>query len=692
MSTDTAVILSWVDKITAKLPYHSGQSFGSLEHDPVLQLSGNAVTFPIEISKLRLPTVIWGLSKSIEGISTPPPAGVASDRLVPLNVIQSNLFLIQLISVCMQQHWIYSDGTVTHPNSSQRQLLDPPPLDNALAKHLLSMMLRFMYHSSDPSKEKTTFFTHYMYCYSDTGFIKGDWANFPVFMSQLHSSNIMVNVYEKTCRVIYYISASNWPLIFSKIKSYALHLSTTSEEAPDTLMLRLLECSSLNAKRLSMVLAELQLSFLHFKKNTQLNLAVLLRRGIWNWLKAYPTEFEDLQIGHSKLDASPEILFDMCNSLADTTRKKAYFWPLQTMLLIICPNVLMNITINFGSGSVSKKGQFLNALKTAIKGEHMSEVSVICYTDICLAAYKLSKDGGSAVWNMVPDVVEDLQSWLFSPTKPYVSGSDLVNAGVVLDRKLLVRDADFSLLQLSPKYFAESMEHLTADENCHITEKKASRLKACVMVETELCNEKVLPRKEYEAMANLTKRMFFKLSDERKTRPTKPQPKNTPGIRLKSSLPHPLAPLSNSGSISRNNKMDGLDIDDMIHDILVIIRINPAHILSCPDCISNPNEVANIITTIATYLNDSSMILADVASSCLYALHQPEIIPLWDTSEGFLRTYWEISSQVILTVADHILNHRHGKGLGLKRLMNLLKQLLDAKVKVLDTHHVSIFI
>jgi neurofibromin 1 len=194
-----------------------------------------------------------------------------------------------------------------------------------------------------------------MCCQSDSGFTQGDWSNFTVFMSHLHSSNILAKVYEATCRVIFYISASNWSLIFSKIKSYILHLSTTSEENPDTLMLRLLECSSLNAKRLSMVLAELQLSFLHFKKNTQLNLAVLLRRGIWNWLEAYPTEFEDLQAGHRRLEGCPETLFDMCNSLADTTRKKIYLWPLQNMLMILCPEILMNLTMNVSSANVSKK-------------------------------------------------------------------------------------------------------------------------------------------------------------------------------------------------------------------------------------------------------------------------------------------------------------------------------------------------
>jgi neurofibromin 1 len=255
----------------------------------------------------------------------------------------------------MQQHWLHLDNASTHPDGIHRQLRDPPPLDSRLAKQVLDLMLRFMYHTSNPSSERATFFTHQMYCYCDREFTKGDWADFTVFMSHLHSTNLMTSVYEKACRVIYYISASNWALVFSKIKSSILHLSTTSEATPDTLMLRLLESSSLNARRLSMVLDEVQLSFLSFKKNTQLNLAVLLRRGIWNWVEGYPIEFEDLQLGQKRLDGSPEILFDMCNSLADTTRKKTYFWPLQNMLLMLCPDILTNITLNYSHGNYSKK-------------------------------------------------------------------------------------------------------------------------------------------------------------------------------------------------------------------------------------------------------------------------------------------------------------------------------------------------
>ncbi|CAO3597273.1 unnamed protein product [Absidia cylindrospora] len=594
----------------------------------------------------------------------------------------------------MQQHWIFLDSTTTHPWTSHRQLRDPPPLDSFLAKHLLNLMIRFMYHSADPAKERATFFTHYLYCYADKDFTHGGWANFAVFMSHLNSSNIMFSIYERTCRVIYYISASNWALLFSKIKSCLLHLSTTREETPDTLMLRLLECSSLNSRRLSLVLAEIQLGFLQLKKNTQLNLAVLLRRGIWNWLEAYPMEFRHLQLGNKRLEGTPEILFDMCNSLADTTRKKTYYWPLQTMLLLLCPDILMDITINYDAGSFSKKSQFLHSLKMVIREDHMSEVSVICYTDICLAGHKVPKDGGSALWLLVPEVMQDLQEWFFNPTKPYIHGAEMANAGVLLDRKMLMRDADLALIQLSLKYFLTSIEHFILNDDIPLA-MKASRLKCGVLVETELSHESIIPAEDYESMGNHTKQVLFLLTNVRHEQLNDPSKKNIGtnninAVRSKSvSVPHiSFGNNSNIGGNKNNNpeKMNAKDLEDMIHDILLIIRNQPSYILRCTECVNNPLEIAHVIVTIASYLNDPSPVLADVASDCIYALHQPDIVPLWDRSNTFVTNYWEISSQIILLVSDFILNHRHGKGLGLKRLVNLLKQLLASQLNTLNSY------
>lgn len=94
---------------------------------------------------------------------------------------------------------------------------------------------------------------------------------------------------------------------------------------------------------------------MHLKKSAQLFVAVVLRRAIWNWIETYPSEFMRLCHSQKRLDGGPEILFDICNSLADTTRKKAVLWPLQTMLLILCPDVLLASALSESRGVQNKK-------------------------------------------------------------------------------------------------------------------------------------------------------------------------------------------------------------------------------------------------------------------------------------------------------------------------------------------------
>lgn len=68
----------------------------------------------------------------------------------------------------------------------------------------------------------------------------------------------------------------------------------------------------------------------------------MLRRAIWNWIENYTEEYIALCHRQNRIDGSPEILFDIFNSLADTTKRKAIFWPVQTMLIVLCPDIMVS--------------------------------------------------------------------------------------------------------------------------------------------------------------------------------------------------------------------------------------------------------------------------------------------------------------------------------------------------------------
>lgn len=72
----------------------------------------------------------------------------------------------------------------------------------------------------------------------------------------------------------------------------------------------------------------------------------MLRRAIWNWIENYTAEFTLLCHKQSRMDGSPEILFDIFNSLADTTKRKAIFWPVQSMLIVLCPDIMISSSLS----------------------------------------------------------------------------------------------------------------------------------------------------------------------------------------------------------------------------------------------------------------------------------------------------------------------------------------------------------
>lgn len=99
---------------------------------------------------------------------------------------------------------------------------------------------------------------------------------------------------------------------------------------------------------------------LHLRKTAQLFIAVTLRRAIWNWIINYTAEFSLLCHNQARIDGSPEILFDIFNSLADTTKRKATFWPVQTMLLVLCPDIMLSTSLVAGRVQNKKVRNYRN--------------------------------------------------------------------------------------------------------------------------------------------------------------------------------------------------------------------------------------------------------------------------------------------------------------------------------------------
>jgi neurofibromin 1 len=204
----------------------------------------------------------------------------ANEDHFPLENLQSQLFVLRMLSACMQHHWHYIRDSKTDSGSVRASSLaggyessihsfdsanqhnrwstseppfpieieDPPPFDDQLAKSIINAVGRIMQQITIMEEREYGHTTNHVTQIMRTEYYTA--ANI-----SRTSADIVLDIYKASSRVVAYLSASNWNIVFTKIRTRIHYLSTSSDENPETSDMRLLECCSLNAKRLSAVLS-----------------------------------------------------------------------------------------------------------------------------------------------------------------------------------------------------------------------------------------------------------------------------------------------------------------------------------------------------------------------------------------------------------------------------------------------------
>ena len=195
----------------------------------------------------------------------------------------------------------------------------------------------------------------------------------------------------------------------------------------------MMENLNLNSRRLSELLQKLvKISPLIKKDPQRFGLAKSLRKAIWNWIDNFPIEFVSLCKTGQRLPGSPDVLFDLFDSWASGNVKKSNYWPIMMVLLILCPDIMVEATQYSDkkkSKSVASKGKFLDSLRKGMKTPKLADAVAVCYVDICKAATFVSKGLQSGVRHIVPEIEIELQERLFVPQK----GDVTLDRAVVVD-------------------------------------------------------------------------------------------------------------------------------------------------------------------------------------------------------------------------------------------------------------------
>lgn len=162
--------------------------------------------------------------------------------------MQSKLFVLRLLSACMQHHWQYCRDL--ERKSNQDTPIDQlnvtlPPLDAALVTFILVLMSRYItqYHLIEES-------TNLDQANPITPVIDFSEDESGYTYEQIKLS-LVTDIYKASSKILYYISASNWDACYAKIKRAVLSLDSINggpAEIPPEI--RMLESSCLTRKRL----------------------------------------------------------------------------------------------------------------------------------------------------------------------------------------------------------------------------------------------------------------------------------------------------------------------------------------------------------------------------------------------------------------------------------------------------------
>ncbi|KAL7420982.1 Ras GTPase activating protein ira2 [Cryptotrichosporon argae] len=457
------VVASLVARVVNKLPCNSGTRLAIMEQDEGVRTTVDSL---VQMSRIRLPAVIHALTGALETLSKYSSSVSLLDA--PLDMVQSQLYLLHLLLLCISTSW---HAHATMPSSSlatsdlPRPWSDPAPLDEGLARYLLSVLLVYVRmvsrddpmvsgtaspapskHSASgsswgrqlaPSSGSYSLGTRFIQSHS-TESTQPPHAK-PIALSAETQTAAISQVAKYTSRLIFYLSASNWNLVLSRIRSRIAYLTTTIEEVPDLVELRLLEWANVDRIRLGQVMQEISSPFLHIKRPAQVAIAVVLRKAILNWIDVYPAEYEALVESNRKLEGAPDVLFDVLHSMSDNSSSNAKrvkaFYPLMAMLLVICPDTLKRLALGDAgkSSGLGKKASFLESLRKGLGQNKAYEACVVCYVDFVRAAMSLSPgQDNSGVRTITGDITNDLKNALFfSPLASEIQDPNIMVDGLV---------------------------------------------------------------------------------------------------------------------------------------------------------------------------------------------------------------------------------------------------------------------
>ncbi|KAF3210891.1 Ras GTPase activating protein ira2 [Orbilia oligospora] len=459
---ENKLIQTLLDRLSAKLPNRSGDEIDDLRRDEI-------VTTLVELSKSHIEAVATDLIRLVDTIT---PLDTSRPRLPPL-VVLSQTFLAELLADCLSAHWDSNEeeehgryrnehGDPHQGGSSPRvspltarkiRRIGPPPLNEHLAQHMLDLVLRLSPNQvttdesvASPAQPTATA------------------RNGPQGQSSEDTSYVSKasDLDKAVFGIMEYLSASNWSLVFLNLQKVLKQLRQTGSDDVDANGIQLLAHVWINSKQLTLILIELTAAFYHVKKQYQQLIAQLLPEAILKWIDTHPQEFVNLHLGQRRLEGGADVLFDITYAMADTVKRRVIFWPMQTTLLLLIPEVFLGSMLgDTARNPNTRRINFLEGLRKTLRLQRSADTAASCLVTICRAASYFDNNPEIAILSFALDVQNEMKEEIFKRK---------FDEDTALDRDIMVK-AFVSLCHLSKDQVVENLLPRLLDRASHLSYK-----------------------------------------------------------------------------------------------------------------------------------------------------------------------------------------------------------------------------
>lgn len=567
MIGDSSIVVTLVDRLTTRvnllilqnlsklvltcscyqLPHRTGSQSRDFTRDEVVILNRATI---VGVSTSSIGLIAETLVKLLEELSRP----YNDIQSHPLHILLSEVYLLELLAECCSTHWasvnaspnVPQDRYVSDSESSESEHeskaippengsgrtrrasrnklaergVSPEALDDKLVRRLIDAVKLFLQPLSDTYIVPTTSILDDALeasAFADSSLALENTADSNEQINGADTANLLLEssdaIETYTRGIVEYVSSSNWPQVLESFKSSlrtahpasgaTVQANSLVDDDSALVTLRLISSFWVDGRKLSVVIHELCGSFLHLRKAFQTTIAIVVPLLITRWLERNPEEFISLHAMHKRLDGGADTLFDMANTMFEGARRKSLFFPFQTSLLFLLPDIF-EVASNMRdvkSSSISKKVSFLEMLRKSLRSRN--EAAIYCLTSILRVARHFDHDSDAALLSFALDVQEEVREAVFrrhTPGMETTIDSGLMTAAFVSLAHLGFETAMKSLVPLclapnAPQDFKiatiSACSHFAKQSNAQEYQPLFSKVAAFMRLQFQACSPQI---------------------------------------------------------------------------------------------------------------------------------------------------------------------------------------------------------